>query len=341
MTSAHDRTTQSLPRRSNLKVEDTWNLESMFRTDEEWHAAYHHVEGRLPELEAYRGRTGESAATLLTALQLRDELRKAVDKVDVYAYLRRAEDATNPDSAALAERASNLDSALESAASFIEPEILRLSGETIRQFVESEPRLAIFQHYLEKLGRMQAHVRSAEVEELLAQANNVMGGFAGVRGALENADLHLGRIQDHDGNTVELSQGNYLQYLRDTNRDVRRNTWISTSDAYLSKKNTFAGTLAGGVKRDVFNMRARNFSSSLEASLFPNAIPIEVFHNLIDTVWNNLPTWHRYFEIRKRILGLDTQHEWDITAPLTTDGPDLSFDDGMTIILDSLVPLGA
>src|SRR5690606_15640843 len=149
----------------------------------------------------------------------------------------------------------------------------------------------------------------------------VMFGFASVRGALENADMDLGCIKDRDGNEVQLSHGNLLHYMHDRDREVRRNAWITAADAYLEMKNTFAGTLAGGVKRDVFQMRARNFSSSLEASLYPSAIPTEVFHNLIETVWRNLPTWHRYFAIRKRILGLDVHHEWDITAPLTTEAP--------------------
>ena len=337
--SAH-RSAPALRRRSELSSAETWNLESVFATNADWESAREQMLSRIPELDAYRGRTGSSAAVLLEVLNLRDELRKRVDQVDVYAYLRRAEDATNQESAALAERANNLDAAFSSAASFIQPEILALPHETIEAYIEEEPGLELYRHFFNKLARMRDHVRSAEIEELLAQADNVMYGFAGVRGALENADLDLGKITDENGQEVQLGQGNVQHYLHSTDRDLRRRAWISSADAYLSKKNTFAGTLSGGIKRDVFNMRARNFSSSLDAALYPNAIPTEVFHNLVDTVWKNLPTWHRYFEIRKRVLGLDVQHEWDIAAPLSDDAPEISFDEGMQIILESLAPLG-
>jgi oligoendopeptidase F len=340
MTESTGRQTQALPRRFELRREDTWNLESIFATNAEWETARAGVEERLPALAAFQGRVGESATSLLNALQLHDQLRKEVDQIEVYAHLRRAEDATNPESSALAERAGNLDSNLAATASFIEPEILGLAPDTIDSYIASEPGLEIYHHYFTRLGRMRDHVRSAEIEELLAQANNVMFGFSSIRGALENADLDLGEIEDTDGNVVQLGQGNLQTYLRDSDRRVRQQAWTSAADAYLSMKNTFAGTLAGGIKRDVFEMRARNFSSSLEASLYPNAIPVEVFHNLVDTVWKNLPTWHKYFEIRKRTLNLDVQHEWDITASLTNDGPVIPFDDGMQMILESLAPLG-
>ncbi len=340
MSDATRNTAQALPRRSELPVEHTWDLENVFPTLADWEAAYTRTEGRKSELESYRGRVGASAQTLLEALRLRDDVSREANRINVYAYLRRAEDATNAASAALADRAGTLAASLGAAAAFIEPEILALDPETLAGYAGAEPGLAAYQHYLDKLGRMREHVRSAEVEELLVQAENVMGGFGSVRSALENADLDLGTITDHDGNQVQLSQGNLAHYLHDTDRGVRRAAWISAADAYLSMKNTFAGTLAGGIKRDVFNMRARRFTSSLEASLYPNAIPTEVFHNLIDTVWKNLPTWHKYFAIRRRILGLDVQHEWDITAPLTAGGPEIPFEQGMEIILESLAPLG-
>ena len=340
MTDSAGRQTQALPRRSELRTEDTWDLESIFATNADWETARAGVEERLPALAAFQGRVGQSATSLLNALQLHEQLRKEVDRIDVYAHLRRAEDATDPESAAIAERAGILDSNLAATASFIEPEILSLAPETIDSFIAGEADLEIYRHYFTQLGRMRDHVRSAEVEELLAQANNVMYGFSSVRGALENADLDLGKIEDADGNIVQLGQGNLQTYLRDRDRGVRRRAWTSAADAYLGMKNTFAGTLAGGIKRDVIEMRARNFSSSREASLYPNAIPAEVFHNLVDTVWKNLPTWHKYFEIRKRTLNLDAHHEWDITASLTDDGPVIPFDDGMQMILESLAPLG-
>lgn len=324
MTETGSTATRGLPRRSDLTIDQTWNLESVFATNAAWEQAYEDVMDRLEALEPWRGRTGASAANMLAALRMRDSLQEEVEKILVYAYLRRAEDATNDESAALAERAGNLEARLGAAAAYIEPEILALDSATIDRYLTEEPELAEYRHYFDQLGRMRNHVRSAEVEELLAEADNVMLGFPATRSALENADLDLGTIQDANGNEVQLGQGNLHEYLSDHDREVRKAAWISAADAYLGMRNTFAGTLAGGIKRNVFQMRARRFGSSLEASLFPNAIPTEVFHNLIDTVWKNLPVWHRYFALRKRILGLDVHHEWDITAHLTTEGPHIS-----------------
>lgn len=340
MNDAAGRSANTLPRRSELTTEQTWNLESVFADRAAWESAYASLEDRVPGLDAFRGRVTESASTLLAALQQHEDLRKHADMIDVYAYLRRAEDATNAESAELADRAGNLDSRLAATASFIEPEILAADPATLDAFFNEEPALETYRHYIDSLNRMRNHTRSSEVEELLAQADNVMFGFAITRGALENADLDLGTITDSDGNEVQLGQGNLSQYVRSADRNVRERAWKSAADAYLGLRNTFAGTLTGGFKRNVFHMRARNFSSALEASLYPNAIPVEVFHNLIDTVWKNLPTWHRYFEIRKRILGLDVHQEWDIAAPLTGKGPEISFDAGMEMILESLAPLG-
>jgi oligoendopeptidase F len=340
MTESTSRQAQALPRRSELRTEDTWDLESIFATNAEWETARAGVEERLPALAAYQGRVGESAMSLLNALQLHDQLRQQVDQIEVYAHLRRAEDATNAESAALAEQPATSIQTWRQLPPSLNPRFSASIRIRLTPSLPSEPDLEIYRHYFTQLGRMRDHVRSAEVEELLAQANNVMFGFASVRGALENADLDLGKIEDADGNVVQLGQGNLQTYLRDSDRRVRQQAWTSAADAYLSMKNSFAGTLAGGVKRDVFEMRARNFSSSLEASLYPNAIPVEVFHNLVDTVWKNLPTWHKYFEIRKRTLNLDVQHEWDITASLTKNGPVIPFDDGMEMILESLAPLG-
>lgn len=330
----------ALRKRSELRKEETWDLESIFASPDVWEAQYGQVSARIPELDAHRDTITDSGSALASALELRDDLRMDVNKLAVYANLRRAEDATNAASVALADRALSLDTKLTAAASFIEPAILSLDPDTLDEWTNEEPRLEIYRHYFTKLGRMRNHIRSADVEQVIAQAESVMQGFAGTRQALENADLNFGIITDADGNEVQLGPGNLAHYLRDRDREVRKRAWISAADAYVSMKNTFAGVLAGGIKRDVFRMRARNFSSSLEASLYPNAIPVEVFHNLIDTVWKNLPTWHKYFEIRKRILGLDVHEEWDIATPLSEDGPVISYEEGMEMILESLAPLG-
>ena len=333
-------TAATLPKRSELTREQCWDVESIFATDAAWEGEYDAIAGRLGELEQYRGRLGSSAGTLLAGLQLRDDVMAALGRLSTYAGMRVSEDAGNATYAALADRASGLFARAGAAAAFYEPEILALAPATLEGYIDEEAGLAIYRHYIAKLGRRRGHVRSSEVEETLAQAQDVASTFASIYGALEDADLDLGQIEDEGGRAVRLAQGNLLRYLRSANRDLRRAAWESSADAYLRMQHTFAGTLAGAVKRDVFYARARRYGSSLEAALSPDAIPVEVFHNLLDTVWQNLPTWQRYFAVRRRALGLDELHGWDITAPLSKEEPRIPFERGVEMIAETLAPLG-
>jgi oligoendopeptidase F len=333
-------TAATLPKRSELTRELCWDVEGIFATDAAWEAEYDAIAGRLGELEQYRGRLGSAAGTLLAGLRLRDDVMVALGRLWTYAGMRVSEDAGNATYTALADRASGLFARAGAAAAFYEPEILALDLATLERYIGEEAGLALYRHYFAKLGQRRGHVRSSEVEETLAQAQDLASTFASIYGALEDADLDLGQIEDEDGRPVRLAQGNLLRYLRSANRDVRRAAWESSADAYLRMQHTFAGTLAGAVKRDVFYARARRYGSSLEAALSPDAIPVEVFRNLLDTVWKNLPTWQRYFAVRRRALGLDELHGWDITAPLSQEEPRIPFERGVEMIAETLAPLG-
>lgn len=337
--------TTTLPKRSELAHEDTWDVESVFATTGDWEAAFNAANGRLAELEQYRGKLGESGAALLAGLKLRDEILLEVYRIGMFAGLRVAEDATNAASLAMSDRASGLVASAFAAASFYEPEILDLEPETLARLQAAEAGLAEYAHYLDTLEQRRAHVRSAEVEELLAMASDPTNQFESIQTALADADLKLGTIHDEDGNEVELGQGNYDRYLHSADRGVRQAAWETSSDAYLSLKNTFAANYAGAVKRDVLYARAHRYGSTLEAALAPNAIPLEVFHNLIETVHKNFPTWQRYFKARARLLGIEKAHGWDITeGPLQAAGRPpqrvISFDEGVELIAASLAPLG-
>jgi oligoendopeptidase F len=332
--------TATLPKRGELSEEERWDIESLFATDAAWEAAYDALSARLPELAGFQGKIGESGESLLAALRLRDALMAELARVAVYASLRRSEDVTNPTYAALASRAQGLSARANAAAAWYGPEILALDPATLDRFTADTPGLDVYGHYFAKLGRMRAHVRSGEVEALLAQAQDTMDSFRVIHGALENADMQLGEITDESGQPARLGPGNLQRFLASESRDVRRAAWEQSADAYLGMQHTFAGTLIGSVKRDVFYARARGYDSSLEATLAPNAIPSAVFHNLLDTVWKNFPTWHRYFALRRKVLGVERMHGWDITAPLRQDAPRVPYAEGIEMIAAGLAPLG-
>jgi len=336
----------SLPKRADVAPEQTWDIESIFATAADWEASYSAVSARTGELDVYHGRLGESADTLLEALVRRDALIADVWQLALYANMRVAEDATNGASLALNDRADGLFSRIEAAAAFVEPEILSIDPEMLAGWVKSTTGLREYAHYLDKLGRQRPHVRSAEVEQVLAMASEPLATFSSVRTALSEADLKLGTIEDAHGAKVELGQGSLAEYIHNADRRVRQAAWETSADAYLSMKNTFAANYSGAVKRAVLMARAHNYESALAASLSPNAIPLEVFHNLLDTVWKNFPTWQRYFRVRAKLLGIDQAHAWDISeSPIQPAGAPpqrkIGFNEGIDIVSASLAPLGA
>ena len=331
----------AVPARADVPIEETWALESVFPTEEAWEDALDGAGERLHALEAFRGRVAEGAATLLAALRVHDDVAEAVGKVVVYALLRRSEDATNTRAGEMADRAIGLASRAAAAGSFLSPEIAALPAETIAAWLEEEPGLQPYRHALARITRQRAHIRSAEVEEVLARAGEMAAAVELTQSVLEEGELPLGEIVDASGQTVRLAQGNLQRYLDSEDRRVRKDAWERSADAYLAFRNTFAATLAGAVKRDVFYARSRGYGSSLESALAGDDISPAVFHNLLDTVWAHFPVWHRYFRGRRRLLGRaeGDQHGYDLDAPLVA-GPRFSWDQGVETILASLAPLG-
>jgi oligoendopeptidase F len=334
-----------LPQRSEVRPELRWDIESVFATNDDWEAAFEATTAQIARLAAHQGRLGSGSAELLAGLRARDDLHLAVWKLATYANLRVAEDATNAASLALSDRAQGLAAQAAAASAFFEPELLAIDPATLRELLAATPELAIYAHYIERLEARRRHVRSREVEEVLAQAGEPLAAFHAIYTALADADLKLGTIVDDRGQRVELGQGNLGAYAHHADREVRRAAFEASSDAYLALKNTFAANYAGSVKQDVFRARVRGYRSALEAALAPEAIPQEVFFNLLDTVWRNLPVWQRYFRVRARLLGVEQAHAWDITeAPLQRAGAPpqrvISWDEGVELIAAALAPLG-
>lgn len=330
---------RTLPR-NEVASDELWAIEEVYGSVDEWNREFARISDSLDTLAERSGTLKASAAEMLATLELRDKVFAEVDKLVTFAFLRQAEDAANMTYSELADRASGLYSSALAAASFIDPELLEIPRDKIDAFMQKEPQLTLFEHYFDAIDLRREHTRSSEVEELLARAGEVTGSFHGIHGVLENADLDLGQITDDDGETHQLTQGNLGIFLQSPSRSVREAAWTTSADAYLSVRHTMAQTLVGSFKSDVFYARARNYETALQAALHPIDIPEAVFFNLLDTVERNMPTWRRYFQIRRRVLGLDQLHEWDITAPLVPQSTRIGWDRGIEMITDSLKPLG-
>ena len=330
----------SVPDRSDVAEEYTWDLSDLYADDEEWEAAFDAVEERLEELSAYEGRVTEDAETLQGVLELRESIMREVANVAAYARMRRDEDTTDQTYQALAARAQSLSADASSAASFIEPELQSVDRETIDGFVESNPDLAAYDHYFDDVLRMKPHTRSAEIEELLADLSEVTGAAGEVYNMLTNADVEFPAV-DVDGEPRRITLSNFTTLQKHPDRDVRRRVYEAFYDEWAEYRNAVGTAYENSVTADEKLAAARNYGTAQEAALDGPNVPASVYDTLVDTVEANLDVLHRHAELKRDCLGVDELRMWDLYAPLAgEEGPDLEYDRAREYVVDAVDPLG-
>lgn len=333
-------TTDRLPNRSELDPLFTWNRESVFASVEAWEAEYASLAAELPGLRRFEGRLAEGPTVLADARAASETALQRLGRLIVYSSMESAVDTANQAATERDRRTQGLYGQFLGAIAYIEPELLAIGLPTLHQWMSQEPRLAVYAHYFDALFRRQAHVRSAEVEELLGLAADPFAGAYGAWSMLTNADFQFEPATASDGATLPLSQSTYDGLLNSPDRTVRRTAYERYTDQYLAHRNTLASNLLTSVKQNVLQMRARRHASTLEMALFDNAIPVEVFHNLLDTFRRHLPVWHRYWSVRRKALGVETLQPYDIWAPLTSEPATVSYQQAVDWICQALAPLG-
>ncbi|MFN8496821.1 MAG: oligoendopeptidase F [Anaerolineae bacterium] len=331
---------QTIPTRAEVAKEHTWNTESIFPTETAWEAEAAAIVAALPELERFKGHLGDGPQVLADYFAAAEAVAHRLGKVVVYAGMGAAVDMADGAAQARSDQARGLAARAAAATAFAEPEMIAVGFDTLRHWLDSEPRLRVYAHYLDRLERRQAHVRSAEVEEALGGVMDPFRTASATHSVLANADLVFEPARSSGGDTLEVAQGTINALLTHADREVRRTAWENYADAHLAFKNTMANALAAGVKQDVFVARARRYSNSLEAALAPNFIPTEVFYNLLDVFRANLPTWHRYWDIRRRALGVTKLAAYDARAPLTDAKIEVPFEEAVAWISEGMRPLG-
>ena len=329
-----------VPIRSKVDKKFTWNAESVFKSDKAWEKEIDLILRDISKVKTYQGCLAQGPSILLDALTAANQLVSRAQIAFMYAAFSYAVDTTDQKAAGMRGRAQGMYGQILSRISFLQPEILAIGKETLEQWMDREEKLAVYRHSFEDLFRRQAHVRSTEVEELLGLVSDPLQGPSSSTSMLTNADFKFKPAKDSQRNTLDVTQGSLHNLMHNPDRTTRRTAYENYMDKYVENKNTLATNLAHSIKANVFYMQARRHDSSLAASLFDLNIPTDVFYNLIDTFKKKLPIWHRYFEIRRKALGLKKLAYYDMWAPITKRKVKVPFEKGVELICESLAPMG-
>ena len=332
---------KELPSRDEIDPAYKWRLEDLYPSDEAWEADFERVERDLEAIAGYKGRTGESAETLLKVLKLRDALEERFERLFVYAAMRSDEDTTNQRYQALRDRAASLSARVQEATAFVNTEILEIPEEKLWQWVEENSELRVYRHFLEDLLRTREHMLPREQEELLARTTEVARAPHDIFNMFNNADLKFPTIRDEQGNEVEVTKGRYALLQESPDRRVRRDAFRALYGEYSKWPNTLASMLNGSVKKDVFYARTRRYDSALRMALDADNVPDQVYDNLIATIRGQLEPLHRAISLRKRVLNLESVHPYDLYVPLVPRLKwEVPYEEARSTVLEALSILG-
>ena len=331
----------SVPERSDIAEEYTWDLTDLFADDDEWEAAYAALEDRIEELSAYEGRATESAETLAELLELRESIMREVANVAAYARMRRDEDTTNQRYQALTARSQSLAADARSAASFLEPELQAVGRERLEEFLDSVPELETYEHYVDDTLRMKPHTRSAEIEALLADLSEVTGAAGDVYNMLSNADMEFPAVEGPDGGERRITLSNFTKLQKHPDRAFRKRVYEAFYDEWAEYRNSVGTAYKNSVKADEKLAGARHYGSAREASLDGPNVPVAVYRTLVETVEDNLDVLHRHADLKRDALGVETLRMWDLYAPIADgESPDLEYERAKEYVVDAVEPLG-
>ncbi|AZR72095.1 oligoendopeptidase F [Anoxybacter fermentans] len=332
---------KKLVQRHEIPEEYRWKTEDIYPDVDTWEADFQKVKERIPKFEKFRGHLGESAEKLLDCLKFRDETGEIAQRLFGYASRKRDEDTRISKYQSLYNRSFSLLTELQSATSFIVPEILTIPEEKLKEFMQTNSELAIYCHYIDNITRVREHVLSPELEKVLAMTSELANAPSQIFTMIDDADIKYPCVKDEDGNEVELTKGRFLKFMQSKDRRLRKDAFEAFYSSYDKLKNTIATTLASSIKADIFNARVRKYNSTLEAALDEDNIPVSVYHNLIKTVSNNLEPMYKYVRLRKKLLGVDELHMYDLYVSLIKDiDIEIPYEEAKKKVIEGLAPLG-
>jgi oligoendopeptidase F len=328
----------TLPARADVPLEHTWDLASLYADQRAWDAEAQQLTALLPTLTAFQGRLRD-AATLLDWIATYDDALIRMWRLVSYAMMQFDVDTTDQAAAGLRDQAIGIATRFSAATAFAEPEILALDANQLAEMIQQVPELAIYAQYLQNLQRRKAHIRSGEVEQLLAQLNAPLSTAQTAYQMLADGDLRFADAVDSTGTPHPVERGVAWEHLSQTDRTLRKSSWNAIADGFLAFKNTFGAIYAGSVRGNIFRAQARGYPSVLAAMLDEPNIPTTVYDQVIAACRRHQPIWHRYWDVRRRALGLEQMEPCDVFAPLV-ETPTLAYADAVALICAGLAPLG-
>lgn len=327
--------------RDEIPAKYKWNMQDMFATDELWESEAQLVFDLANEIEKYKGKISKNAATLLEFLKKMDEVGYHATRVYVYANQKYHEDTAVSKYQGYSAKADNIFVAVNSATSFMKPEILAMDEEMMERFYKEEPELEKYRRLISEILRAKVHTRSEEVESILAQAKDMAVAPYNIYSMFNNADIKFPSVTDVEGNRIQITHGNFVSLLQEKDRSLRKEVFRGLYKEYKRRSNTVAAMFTAQLKQENFYAKMRNYPSVRAMHLDEGNIPESVYDNLIETVHKHLPAMHRYMSIRKKMLGVERLHMYDIYVPVVEEtGKSYPYDEAKEIVKAALAPMG-
>ena len=327
-------------KREEINLEDKWKLEKIYANEDAWEKDFNILKKESPKLREFAGKLNDKEE-ILKYLELNEKVSRLGETLYVYAHMKSDEDTSNQKYQSYMNKIDAFMAEFASYGAFFVPEILALPDEFIKDLIKNDERFKIYEFMLMDILKEKPHILTKEMEELLALASDCLDAPSSIHNMLTNADMTFGNIKDEDGDEVELTEGNYSSFIKSKDRSVREAAFKRLFGEYKKFDNTLATTLTSSVKSFNFSARVRKYESPIEASLSPNDIPVSVYENAIKTINDNLSSLHRYVKIKKKLLGLEQMHMYDLYVPIIeVEKEKISFDEGVKLANEGLKPLG-
>lgn len=331
---------KKLKTREEIDSKYKWNIEKVYKDSQQWEKDFKQLKVEALKLKEFPG-TLSDPKNLISYLNLKEKISRKTEVLFVYAHLKSDEDTTNTEFQTLKEKIDSYLAELSSINAFFVPEILSLNEDDLLKNIDEIQELNMYKFFFKQIIIMKPHTLSRELEEMLASVSDCLEAPGNIFSMLTNADMTFPNIRDENNNEVELTEVNYATFIRSKDRRVREEAFKALFDTYSKFKNTLTSSLTSSVKNFIFVSKANKYESSLESSLKPNNIPLEVYHKSIDTINKNLDSLHRYVRVKKRLLGLDEMHMYDLYVPVIDIPKEhIEFEKAVEIVKEGLKPLG-